>query len=166
MESNQIGILLKEKDIKLHRKYFDELVRLIGVQVVYRYPKDSSKHYTLNSEVISNHYSTPQVVGCIFDDHPTQVTMKKLGWVAELGESAAIISVPYNLEGLQHGALFIIPSGIDNSSGRVFRVAELSVQMIYPASITCKLVPEYLNTFEDSQRDYKHSSFNLLNEGD
>ena len=36
--------------------------------------------------------------------------------------------------------------------------------MIYPSSITCQLVPEYEDTFNSSQYNYKHSSFNLLNE--
>ena len=34
--------------------------------------------------------------------------------------------------------------------------------MIYPASLTCKLVPEYENTFSDNLKDHKRNSFNLL----
>lgn len=162
MNQNEVGLLIRENDLKLHRKYFEELVNLIGIKVVYRAPK-LDKHYTIYTEIESN-YEKPEVIGCIFVEHPDQKTMKKLGWNAELNESASIISVPYDLKGLQVGALFIIPSGLDNAYGRLFRVSEMSNMMIYPSSITCQLVPEYEDTFNSSQYNYKHSSFNLLNE--
>ena len=103
-------------------------------------------------------------MGCIFEDHPNQYTMKKLGWDSELQENASLISVPYDLEKLQVGSIFIVPSGIDNSKGRVFRVVSMRNSMIYPSSITCELVPEYENTFSSDQYDFKNSSFNLLND--
>ena len=162
MEQNQVGLLLKEKDLKLHRKYFKEMVRLIGINVVYRAPRPS-KHYTNYTEIESN-YQPAEVIGCIFHEHADQKTMKKLGWVAELDEQATIISVPYDTHDLQRGALFIIPSGLDCTSGRLFRVDELSNIMIYPASITCKLVPEYENTYNSDSINYKHSNLNLLND--
>ena len=44
METEKYGILLN-KDIKLHRQYFKEMVRLIGIYVLYRAPK-KDKTYT------------------------------------------------------------------------------------------------------------------------
>ena len=38
--------------------------------------------------------------------------------------------------------------------------------MIYPASISCEIVPEYENTFSKSQYDYRVSNFNILSGGD
>ena len=35
METAKYGVLLG-KDIKLHRQYFEEMVRLIGIYVLYR----------------------------------------------------------------------------------------------------------------------------------
>lgn len=154
--------LLLTPDIKLHRTYFNEMVKLIGINVIYRAPRPD-KHYTIYTEIESN-YEAPKVVGCIFEEHPDQKTMKKLGWISELDEDASIISVPYDLEKIQVGSLFIVPSGIDCAQGRLFRVAELSNIMVYPASITCKIVPEYENTFSRSQLNHTHSSFNLLND--
>lgn len=58
----------------------------------------------------------------------------------------------------------MIPSGIDHARGRVFRVTKLKTGIIYPASITCEIVPEYEDNFTNAQYNYKHSSFNLLNE--
>ena len=160
MEANY-GLLLKQKDILLQRKYFEECVTLLGVKVIHRAPRPG-KTYTTYAEIQSNYFE-PEAVGCIFDEHPNQRTMKKLGWNAELGEGASIISVPYDLEGLQQGSLFIIPSAFDKTKGRLFRVVEITGIMIYPASLTCKLVPEYENILESSTLSHKITSFNLLN---
>ena len=160
---NKYGILLNG-DIKLHRKWFEEMCNLIGINVVYR-PLKLDKHYTTYTEIDGN-YEQPLIVGCIFEEHPEQQTLKKLGWASELQENASIIHVPYDLVGIQQGVLFIIPSGIDNAKGRLFRVSKISNIMVYPASLTCQLVPEYEDTYSESQSNFKHSSFNLLKEGD
>lgn len=159
MTSNY-GLLLNKQDILLQRSYFNELVTMIGVNVMHRAPRPD-KHYTTYAEIQGNYFE-PEQVGCIFVEHVDQKTMKKLGWNAELNTSAALISVPYDLAGLQKGSLFYIPSAFDNTSERLFRVTELSSIMIYPASITCQLVPEYENTFSQNLFDHKRNSFNLL----
>lgn len=162
MLDNKYGLLLNEQDIKLHRQYFKEMCKLIGINVLYYAPRPD-KHWTNYAEISSNYYN-PVLVSCIFEDHPSQRTMKKLGWDSELQENASLISVPYDLDSIQVGAIFIVPSSIDKSKGRVFRVVKMSNSMIYPSSITCELVPEYENTFSSAEFDYKHSSFNLLND--
>lgn len=162
MQAPKYGLLLNN-DIKLHRGYFDEMIRLLGIQVIYRAPLPD-KHYTTYAEIESN-YAEPILVGCIFDEHPTQQTLKKMGWVAELQQNSSFIHVPYDLPNLQQGALFIVPSGIDNAKGRLFRVVSMSTSMVYPASITCAIVPEYENTYvPETNDDYVHSTDNLLNE--
>ena len=162
MQAPKYGLLLNN-DIKLHRGYFDEMIRLLGIQVIYRAPLPD-KHYTTYAEIESN-YAEPMLVGCIFDEHPTQQTLKKMGWVAELQQNSSFIHVPYDLPDLQQGALFIVPSGIDNAKGRLFRVVSMSTSMVYPASITCEIVPEYENTYvPETNDDYVHSTDNLLNE--
>lgn len=162
MQAPKYGLLLNN-DIKLHRGYFDEMIRLLGIQVIYRAPL-ADKHYTTYAEIESN-YAEPILVGCIFDEHPTQQTLKKMGWVAELQQDSSFIHVPYDLPNLQQGALFIVPSGIDNAKGRLFRVVSMSTSMVYPASITCEIVPEYENTYvPETNDDYVHSTDNLLNE--
>lgn len=161
---NNYGLLLKQNDILLQRKYFEECVKMLGIKVIHRAPRPD-KHYTIYAEIESNYYE-PEAVGCIFEEHPNQRTMRKLGWNAELSEGASIISVPYDLEGLQQGSLFIIPSAFDNTKGRLFRVIEITGIMIYPASLTCKLVPEYENVFTKDSFNHQHNSFNLLNRED
>ena len=162
MENGNYGILLNGPDIKLHRKYFDEMCFLIGIKVLFYAPKPR-KHWTTYAEIETNFYE-PKLISCVFEDHPNQYTMKKLGWDSELQENASLISVPYDLEGIQVGAIFIVPSGIDNTKGRVFRVTKMRTSMIYPSALTCEIVPEYENTFSSGEYSYKGSSFNLLND--
>ena len=156
--------LLLTPDIKLHRKWFKEFTRLNGINVIYKAPVED-KQYLQPGEIFT-HYLSPQVVGCIFEEHPNQQTTRKLGWVAELQENASIIHVPYDLENLQKGAQFIVPSGIDGSVGRVFKVVRMSNIMMYPASIACEIVPEYKDEFDASQMNHETNNFNLLKEED
>lgn len=158
---NKTGILLNN-DIKLHRQYFKEMVKLLGINVIYRAVKEGKK-WTSYAELDTN-FEPPTLEGCIFDEHPTQQTLKKMGWMSELQESSSIIHVRYDLQNIQVGCLFIVPSGIDNAKGRLFRVVKLTNGIVYPASITCEIVPEYENTFSTSLHDHQYTSFNLLEE--
>lgn len=162
-ETEKFGTLLTP-DMKLYRKYFDELVKLQGIKVVYYAPK-TDKHYTLHGELFSN-YQEPEVIGCLFNEYPDQRSMRKKGWVVELQDGASLISVPFDLHDLQRGALFAIPSGLDNTKGRLFRVESLLNTMIYPSSITCEIVPEWEDTLPDSKLDRQHTDFNFLAQED
>ena len=160
MEANDTGILLNPKNIKLHRKYFSEMVRLIGIQVVYRAPREN-KHYDGHGELDSYYYE-PLAVGCIFDSQPSQKTMRVLGWNSELSEESSLLHVPYDLFGLQKGALFVVPSALDGAKGRLFRVNELSTIAVYPASVSCLIAPMWESSFERSQMEHDDNDFILL----
>lgn len=163
MTQSDFGILYRESDLKLQRKYFEQMLKMIGIQVVHYAPLPG-KRYSTYAE-LKTHFEPPVVTGCIFNEHLDQKTMKKLGWNAERTESISAISVPYDLPNVQAGSLFALPSGIDNSEARLFRVVEMSNIMLYPASITCMLVPEWKNTMKESQViDFKNTDFNLLRE--
>ena len=157
---NKYGMLLTP-EIKLHRKYFLEMAKLLGIQLIYRAPlpgKTFDEHGDLNAN-----YYPGQVVFGIFQDHPDQKTLKKMGWVAELQENSSIIHVPYDLLNLQVGALFIIPSGLDKAEGRVFRVISMQNIMVYPASIACEIAPEYEDIDEPIlYNDFTQSTTTLL----
>ena len=162
MANKKYGQLLNN-DILIHRQYFNEMVKLLGIYVLYRAPKED-KSYTTYAEIESN-YEKPILVGCIFTEHLPQQTLKKMGWMSELDQSASVIEVPYDLKGLQQGALFIVPSGLDDGKGRLFRVTKLTNSIMYPASITCQIVPEYEDTVDDvTAFDYTKNTFTMLNE--
>lgn len=159
--NNRYGVLLTP-DAKLHRQYFEEMCSLIGIQIEYYAPRPD-KHWTHYSEIKSNYFE-PIKIGCIFDEHPTQQTLKKMGWVSELQESSSIIHVAYDTPNIQVGALFDIPSGLDCGKSRLFRCVKLSNSIVYPASVTCEIVPEYKDTVPNTYKQFDHSSFNLLND--
>lgn len=158
---NKYGILVNQ-NAKLFRRYFKEMVELLGIQTKYRSPLHGGS-YTLQGEYWANNYTDPVTVGCIFQEHEDQQTAKKLGWNSELVENAAIIHVPFDLEGLCVGCLFEIPSAFNQDEYRLFRVTKLSAKMIYPASISCEIVPEYIDTMAKEETEvFKTSNFNLL----
>lgn len=162
MEELDTGLLLHRKDIELHRQWFKEMTKLIGINVLFRSPKEGTKEWNLAGE-LDTQYNAPILVGVIFDEHPTIYTMKKLGWNVEQQQEVSIIHVPYDLPGLQAGALFIIPSGVDHSKGRVFRVIRMGTAHVYPASVACELAPEWESTQEKSEvEDFSDSDFNVL----
>ena len=159
--------LLINKDIKLHRTWFKQMTALHGINCIYKAPAQT-KDYD-NQGDLQTGYLPEITVGCIFQEHPEQKSLKKLGWVAELQESSSLIHVPYDLPNLQVGALFTIPSGIDNTKGRTFRVISLQNIMIYPASITCEVALEYDSVDEQHLiTDHELIDMPLLidNEGD
>lgn len=162
-ETEKFGTLLTP-DMKFYRKFFEELVRLQGIKVVYYVPRPD-KHYTIHGELMSN-YQDPEVVGCIFQEYPDQRSLRKRGWVVELQEGSSLISVPYDLHDLQRGALFAIPSGIDNTQGRLFRVESLLTTMIYPSSVTCEIVPEWEDTIPDNKLNRQQGDFQFLAQED
>lgn len=164
MENRDTGLLLNRTNLSLQRRYFSEMVKLLGVQAKYLSPR-KAKEYTLHGETPFRELDT-QVVGCVFEEHPTAKTMKKLGWNTERSESSSVISVPYDLEGLEVGGLFLIPSPFDNSKPRLFRVISISAIMIYPASLSCELAPEWLDTMDTSYKNYVDNTTNLLRDSE
>ena len=157
---NKYGLLLNN-NLKLHRLYFKQMVKLIGIYCIYKAPLPG-KTFDGHGDLETDYYE-PELVGCIFQDHPDQKTLKKMGWVAELQEGSSIIHVPYDLPHLQVGALFIVPSGLDNAEGRVFRVISMQNIMVYPASIACEIAPEYEDIDEPIiHEDFTQSTTTLL----
>jgi hypothetical protein len=124
------------------------MLALHGINCKYKAPANN-KEYDTHGDLQTG-YKPEIIVGCLFEEHPNQKSLKKAGWVAELQEGSSMIHVPYDLPDLQVGALFEVPSGLDNSNGRLFRVISISNIMIYPASITCELALEYESV--DEQR--------------
>ena len=166
MENKDTGLLLNKKNIELNRFYFKQSLKLYGINVLYRVPRKDQKQYDLHGELDAL-YNEPIIVTCIYNEHTDQKTMKKLGWNAERDETTPVIHVPYDTPELQAGCLFEIPSGLDNTQARVFKVLELSAAPIYPASIACKLGPMLRNELPKSQIvDFNKTNFNLLRDDD
>lgn len=164
MDKQDTGFLLNPVNIKLHREWFKQMCDTIGLKVIFRAPR-KDKHYNNEGELDTFFYE-PILTGCIYDEHPNQWTMKKLGWNAELDAGMSVIHVPYDLPNLERGALFILPSALDGAEGRVFRVEKMSTITIYPASIACEIGPVWKNRQEPAQNTYQTEDFNLLIDDD
>lgn len=162
MDDRDVGVLLNSNNIKLRRFHFAQMCRLIGIKAIYRAPKED-KQWDGWGELDASFYP-PETIACVFTEHPNQKTLKKLGWVAELQENNSIIEVPYDLKHLQVGALFIIPSGLDDSKGRVFKVVGMESVAVYPASILCEISPVYEDAFERKQLNHIDNDTNLLSD--
>ena len=168
---NDYGLLINP-DTKLHRQWFNEMVKLHGVYTKYKAPRHG-KEFDHHGELdVDTNYYPEEKVGVIFEQYPDQKSLRKMGWVAELQEGSSIIHVPYDLPHLEVGALFTIPAGIDFAEPRTFRVISMSNIMIYPASIACEIALEYKTTEEKSQltdftsEKYLLEETNLLCEAD
>ena len=162
MGSSDYGLLINPP-ISLQRKNFQECCKLLGVNVMYSFPLSADK-YSLQGEIETS-YSYPEKVSCIFSNTLDQKTSKLLGWDAELQEEASVIHLPYDLHDLQIGCIVEVPSAFDNTPSRKFRIVEMSAIPIYPASIACKIIPEYTTVVEKSDiEQFNNTNFNLLYE--
>ena len=164
MEQRDTGILIREKNVKLQRFYFNQAVKLIGVYVNYRAPR-KGKHYNGYGE-LDTFFIEPIRVGIIFEEHPNIWTMKKLGWDSELQEGETLVHVPYDVPNLESGGMLEVPSGIDNTEPKRFRILKMRTSLVYPSEVVCHIAPLFTSTFDATQKDYSSSNFNLLKNKD
>lgn len=74
-----------------------------------------------------------------------------------------VINFPYDTPNIEVGCIVMIPSGIDNAPPRMFRISRMSTIMIYPSSIACECVPEYIDTLPRSQvEDFRTGSMTVF----
>ena len=71
--------LLNRQDARIFRRYFSEMVKLIGQSVGYQYVVEQK--YTIHSEDNSI-LSAPIRIDILFDENPQIDTLNRLGWVS------------------------------------------------------------------------------------
>lgn len=69
---------LINKDAKLHRLWFKQMVDLLGIFCDYYAPLPGGKTFDFHGDLAAS-YAPPRKVGVIFQDHPDQKTLKKMG---------------------------------------------------------------------------------------
>lgn len=164
MANNYTGLLLDKENLMLFREWFQQATDMLGIKALYRAPREEAKQYDLHGELDAKYYE-PIPVNCFYQENVNQQTAKLMGWNHELNKGATLIVVPYELKKLQQGGLFVLPSAIDNSEGRVFKVLRMEVSPVYPSEVICELGPMFKSELESSQvKDFSKSNFNLLNE--
>ena len=130
---------LVKSDALMHRRYFQEMLKLYGIDAMYFEVKEETKTYNEAGE-FSAYYKDPIPCQVIFDQVPKVSTLKKLGWTTEKDENQPIVHVDYELPGIQIGACFSIEDPLRPGKGRLFRISKMSLGIIYPSYITCQLV--------------------------
>ena len=165
MNNQDTGILINKKNLKLQRFYFKQAVRLLGIIVNYYAPREESKRYNGYGEFKSYFYD-PFKTGIIFEEHPTVYTMRKLGWDTELQEGESLVHVPYDVPKLQTGGVIEIPSGIDDTEPRKFRILRMRTSLVYPSEIVCHIAPLFTSTFDATAYNHSDNNFSLLRDED
>lgn len=164
MEEKDTGILIKQKNVNLQRFYFKQAVRLIGINVLYRAPRKGKKYNGYGE--LDTFFIDPIKVGVIFDDHPSVWTMRKLGWDSELQEGETLIHVPYDTPNLESGGMLEVPSGLDDTPPKRFRILKMRTSMVYPSEVVCHIAPLFTSEFSNSQFEHKDNNFSLLKHSD
>lgn len=137
--ANRRGSLIKN-DALIHRRYFKEVLRLMGIDGMYYQIKPGTSHYNESGE-FSALYEKPIPCQFIFDQVPTVSTLKKLGWITELDREFPLVHVDYDLPDLQKGTLFLVEDPLREGKGRLFRVNKIQLGILYPVCATCQVAP-------------------------
>lgn len=164
MENKDTGLLISKKNINLQRFYFNQAVRLYGIICTYRAPRESKKYNGYGE--LDTYFYEPITIGVIFEDHPNVWTMRKLGWDSELQEGETLVHVPYDVPKLESGGMLEIPSGLDNTPGKRFRILKMRTSMVYPSEVVCHIAPLFTSTFSEAQMQHKDNNFTLLRHSD
>lgn len=135
--------LLVGNDAKLFRSYFDEMAKLIGIQVKYYYVID--ENFSIYGDENPLGFSEPELIDIIFDENPNIRTLKRYGWITEGEERQPIMAqFSYNTKNLQKGCRIEIQSNLYDK-GRLFVVTDMTTNLEFPESYMCKLAPVFHN---------------------
>ena len=159
---------LVHEDAKRWREYFKEMADLLGITVFYQHPLEDTKSYNLHGE-LETQYSELEETDVIFEEFPKQQTLRKLGWFSEGQEPMPMIQCSWDLPNIQIGSRFVIPSGIDNAKGRVFRVTKMSNELQFPANCYCQIAPDFDEVNKnrpENQRVESSTGFTYLKDED
>lgn len=153
--------LLIDSDATLFRGFFKEMAKLRGIRGKYQYVLPG-KDYTIYSELKAT-YSESLLIDMIFEEVPTQKTLRKHGWFSEDKKDSTphIAHIPFDVPHLQKGCLIWIPSGLTDVY-KCFRVEEISTVIEFPASLTVKLAPNIQDKVPGSYDNYQDTNTNYL----
>ncbi len=152
--------LLTDSDAKVFRGWFEEMARLHGISVGYQYPLDNTK--TIHSEP-NFPMSNPIQLDIVFNENPTLDTLRKHGWVTEIGEQKPVVAqVPYNTPKLQRYSRIIIPPIGTIVDARTFEVTAISTILEYPDCWTVKLAPVFNTYQEENNLDLKEANVSVM----
>lgn len=137
MSINLIG-----PDIQLMRSRYDEALNMQGIPAKYQYPNLAASN--TQGEPLIDSYSEFIDTHVFFDGSPKVKTYKRYGWVVENDKDLPfLIHCSFNLPKLQKDCLFRLSGHYTGMPDRVFRVTELTYDMVAADHIICQIVPVY-----------------------
>lgn len=129
-------------DIKLLRDRYDEALVLQGIPVKYQHPHLATSNE--QGEPVIDSYSEMIDTHIFFDGNPKVKTFKRYGWVVENNQDLPfLIHCSFNLPHLQKDSLFRIAGQYSELPDRVFRVTELTYDLVAADHIVCQVIPVY-----------------------
>ena len=151
---------LTNNDAEQFRSWFKEMAKLLGIKCGYQYPLGNEK--TIHSEP-NMAMSNPIELDIIFDENPTIDTLKKHGWVTEIGENKPVIAqVPYDTPNLQRYSRIIIPPIGTVIRERTFEVTAISTILEYPDCWTIRLAPVYNTIQEKHEENLNNANVSMM----
>lgn len=133
-----MGMLIRGSAL-LQRKYFKEMVKLVGCSVAYQWVTD--KNFTIHSEK-NFKFSDPVRINLILDENPTIETLNTYGWLSELGDTLPIIAhLPYDIPNLIVGCRITLATTKGTNRPRIFDITKIGSNLEYPDSYTVALAP-------------------------
>lgn len=149
-------------DIKLMRSRYDEALKLRGVPVKYQFPLNATTN--IQGESLVEAYSEYQDTNIFFDGNPKIKTFKRYGWVVENDDNLPfLIHCSFNLPHVQRDSLFTIGGQYSELPDRVFRVIEITYDIVAADHLICQVVPVYdKQTVGRTESEIKHT-FNKSN---
>ena len=160
MSINLIG-----PDIQLMRSRYDEALNMQGIPAKYQYPNLAESN--TQGEPLIDSYSEFIDTHVFFDGNPKVKTYKRYGWVVENDKDLPfLIHCSFNLPKLQKDCLFRLSGHYTGMPDRVFRVTELTYDMVAADHIICQIVPVYDKrpvgrTDKEVNSQYNRSNFFL-----
>lgn len=133
-----MGMLIRDSAL-LQRKYFKEMVKLVGCSAAYQWVTD--KNFTIHSEK-NFKFSDPVRINLILDENPTIETLNTYGWLSELGDTLPIIAhLPYDIPNLIVGCRITLATTKGTNRPRIFDITKIGSNLEYPDSYTVALAP-------------------------
>ena len=133
---------LIEPDIKLMRARYDEALQLQGVPCTYQYPNIPDTN--AQGEAMIDSYSEPIDTHIFFEGNPKVTTFKRYGWVVENSKDLPfLLHCSFNLLHVQRDSIFRIAGQYADIPPRIFRVTEITYDMVCPDHLVCQVVPAY-----------------------
>ena len=149
-------------DIVLMRERYNEALKLQGTPCLYQFPNLPNSN--MQGEAVIDSYSEPIETHIFFEDSPKIKTFKRFGWVVENDKNLPfLIHCSFNLPHVQKDSVFRIAGQYTELPDRVFKVTEVSYDIVAPDHLVCQIIPVYDNNIVGRTEVEVKETFNKSN---